>query len=75
MSEVQTLRGKVERSFYFKGAALEAGKYYELPRLFALEMQAANKFTVGAEQAPQKPVAEPVKAEAPRRSRGEKNVS
>lgn len=40
-----TLRGRVERAFYYLGKVLPAGDVVELPRVFALEMKAANKFT------------------------------
>ena len=51
----QTLKGKVLRPFYYKAGEppLKVGEVLELPRIFALEMKAANKFEL--EQAPQAP--------------------
>lgn len=48
----QTLGGKVLRPFYYQGKVLEKGKSYELPRVFALEMKAANKFEISNEPDP-----------------------
>ena len=68
-AQPQTLWGVVERAFYFQGKPLEKGKKCELPRLFALEMQAAKKFTLSTEPA----AAEPPKADV-RQRKGEKDV-
>jgi len=67
-AQPQTLWGVVERAFYFQGKPLQKGSKCELPRLFALEMQAAKKFTVSAE-----PVTEQPKADV-RPRKGEKDV-
>lgn len=54
-AQPQSLKGVVLRAFYYQGKVLEVGKSYELPRVFALEMKAANKFEIDKE--PQAPAA------------------
>lgn len=54
-----TLKGTVARAFYFQGKVLSVGEVHELPRVFALEMQAARKFTISAEPDPAPVVEEP----------------
>lgn len=67
----QFLKGTVERAFYYQGKVLPKGSTCELPKVFALEMRAAGKFTVDNDQAPQ-PKAE--KAEEPRGKKGAKDA-
>ena len=40
----------VVRAFYYKGEVLEVGKTYPLPRVFAIEMQHANKGKIKVEE-------------------------
>lgn len=62
----QLLKGVVERAFYYQGKVLQKGEAHELPRVFALEMQAAKKFTI--EKAPEAPaVANPPSPSSPER--------
>ena len=72
----ETLTGKALRSFYFQGKVLEAGKACELPRIFALEMQAARKFEVSTNPPAQAeaPKPEPIKADRAKASKGEKDA-
>lgn len=42
----------VERAFYYQGKVCEAGKMITLPRVFGLEMQAARKGKIVAEEQP-----------------------
>lgn len=59
----QTQRGKVLRAFYYQGKVLAKDSTQELPRLFALEMQAAKKFEFVTEpEAPVAPAAPAVEA-------------
>ena len=55
-----TLKGEVVRAFYYQGKLLEVGAKVELPRIFALEMHAANKLRFIEKAAPA-----PEKVEAP----------
>lgn len=69
---MQNLTVKVIKSFYFQGKATKVGDVIPLPRVFALEMMAANK----ALKAPEKPVKpkEPEKAPEKSESKGAKNA-
>jgi len=50
-----TLKGEVVRAFYYQGKLLKVGEKLELPRIFALEMHAANKLRIEtAAPAPEK---------------------
>lgn len=57
---------EVTRSFYYEGKVMEQGSTYTLPRLFAIEMQAAKKGRIipKVEPAPQPqaPAEEPKQA-------------
>lgn len=48
----QTLTVLVERAFYYKGEVQKVGSKPTLPRVFALEMKAANKVSLISEPAP-----------------------
>jgi hypothetical protein len=43
MAQVATRRGKVVRAFYYDRKPLKIGEVVTLPRVFALEMEAAKK--------------------------------
>jgi len=73
---MQTKKVKVLRAFYFQGKEIKVGEVTELPRVFALEMIAANKCTaVEEEKKPEKPtVDEKPKVPAPDSGKGGKHV-
>lgn len=59
---------RVLRAFYYQGKPIEKGSVVELPKLFAVEMRAANKVEF-VEPAPAAP-AEPEKSDAGKKERG-----
>lgn len=60
-----TVEFVVERAFYFEGKVLEKGKTVPLPRVFAIEMEAAHKGHIKViEVKPAQPAA-PTAAPAP----------
>jgi hypothetical protein len=67
-----TLKVRVLRAFYFSGKSIAVKTELELPRLFALEMQAANKVELVKEEAPP-PAAQPKQAE-PTDKKGDRNA-
>ena len=55
----KTLNVRVLRPFYFEGKPTKVDQTITLPRVFALEMKAANKAEIIADESPRKP--EPAK--------------
>lgn len=65
-----TLRVRVLRSFQdHQRKVLKAGEIAELPRIFALEMQAANKAQLAPPEPPEPNAEEPAAIEKPRRGK------
>jgi hypothetical protein len=58
-----SLKGKVLRSFYYKGEPLKVGSEHELPRQFAREQVSLKRFELSPAPAPA-PAADAPKADA-----------
>ena len=56
---------KVDTAFYFEGQVMEAGKTVALPRIFAIEMQSANRGKIVVPQEPAAVVEAPAPAPQP----------
>lgn len=59
-----TLRGVVERAFYYQGKPTKVGEEVTLPRIFALEMEAVKKLRLIKEPAKPAPTVASKDAEA-----------
>lgn len=70
------LKATVVRAFYFQGKVLEVGKTFELPRVFALEMQAARKVSIAEDPPAQAEASDQKPAKAARASavKGDKDA-
>lgn len=63
-NNMQTKKGRVLRAFYYQGKPTVVGQVVELPRVFALEMAAANKLELLEDPKPEAAAAADAKSKA-----------
>lgn len=69
-----TLKGKVLRPFFYKGEVQKVGTVLTFPKVFALELKAANKFAIDEAEEVEEVTKAPVRTSTAKTKEGDKDA-